>query len=117
MDFKTLVLAAWKPSDEDVELSAPPAPCLPGCCHALMIMDRTSQSVSNSQLNIFLIRVALVMVSVHSCKTLTETPLTPPQVVLLMAFSHSNSDPNYGSTYGKMGGQVWNIGKLMSQLA
>ncbi len=26
---------------EDVELSAPPAPCLPGCCHApaLMIMD------------------------------------------------------------------------------
>jgi hypothetical protein len=34
----TLVLAAWKtvfcwqPSDEDVELSAPPSPCLPGCC-------------------------------------------------------------------------------------
>jgi len=27
--------------DEDAELSAPPAPCLPGCCHvpALMIMD------------------------------------------------------------------------------
>ena len=27
--------------DEDVELSAPSAPCLPGCCHvpALMIMD------------------------------------------------------------------------------
>ena len=27
--------------DEDVELSAPPAPCLPGCCHvpALMILD------------------------------------------------------------------------------
>jgi hypothetical protein len=44
--FKTLVLAAWKPifywpSDEDVELSAPPAPCLPGRFHALalMIMD------------------------------------------------------------------------------
>jgi hypothetical protein len=28
------------PLDEDVERSAPPAPCLPGCCHApnLMIM-------------------------------------------------------------------------------
>jgi hypothetical protein len=45
--FKTLILAAWElvffqqPSDEDVELSIPPVPCLPGCCHALalMIMD------------------------------------------------------------------------------
>ena len=45
--FKTLILAAWKPvlcwqpSDEAVELSAPPAPCLPGHCHilTLMIMD------------------------------------------------------------------------------
>ena len=44
--FKTLLLAAWKsifyqPSDEDVELLAPPTPRLPGCCHvpALMIMD------------------------------------------------------------------------------
>jgi hypothetical protein len=45
--FNILVLAAWKslfcwqPSDEDVELSAPPAPCLPGCCcvPTLMIMD------------------------------------------------------------------------------
>jgi hypothetical protein len=44
---KTLTLAAWKsifyqlPPNEDVELSAPPAPCLHGCCHvpALMIMD------------------------------------------------------------------------------
>jgi hypothetical protein len=47
MGFNTLVLAAWKPvfcllpSDEDVELSGPPAPCLPGCHHvlALMIID------------------------------------------------------------------------------
>ena len=40
--LKTLILAAWsQSSDEDVELSAPPVPCLPGCCHvpALMIMD------------------------------------------------------------------------------
>jgi hypothetical protein len=42
-----LTLAAWKlifskqPSYEDVEFSAPPAPCLPGCCHVptLMIID------------------------------------------------------------------------------
>jgi hypothetical protein len=47
MGFKTLILAAWKPvfhqqpSDEDVELSALPAPGLLGCCHvpALMILD------------------------------------------------------------------------------
>jgi hypothetical protein len=47
MGFKTLVIDAWRPvvplqpSDEDVELSAPPAPFLPGCCHVLtlMIMD------------------------------------------------------------------------------
>jgi hypothetical protein len=49
-----LVLATWKPVfsclplDEDVEFSAPPAPCLPRCCHALtlMIMDSTSEPVS-----------------------------------------------------------------------
>jgi hypothetical protein len=71
--YKTLILAAWKsvfcqqPSDEDVELSVLPEPCLPGCCHVptLIIMDRTS--------NVVLIRVALVMVSVHSSKTLTKT--------------------------------------------
>jgi hypothetical protein len=47
MDFNTCVLAAWEPvfclqpSDEDVELSAPPVPYLPRCCHvpALIIMD------------------------------------------------------------------------------
>jgi NADH:ubiquinone oxidoreductase subunit E len=47
MGVKTLIPAAWKPvfcwkpSDEDVELSAPPESCLPGCCHApaLMIVD------------------------------------------------------------------------------
>jgi hypothetical protein len=45
--FNALVLAAWKsvfhqqPSYENVELSAPLAPGLPGCCHvpALMITD------------------------------------------------------------------------------
>jgi hypothetical protein len=81
--FKTLILAAWKPVfsslplDEDVELSAPSAPCLPGCCHAptLMIMDGTSESVSQPQLNVVLMRVALVMVSVQSSKSLTKTGL------------------------------------------
>jgi hypothetical protein len=37
--FKTLILAARKlvfclPLEQDAGLSAPPAPCLPGCCHA-----------------------------------------------------------------------------------
>ena len=42
--FEMLILATWEPvfclpSKQDVEVSAPPAPCLPGCCHvpALMI--------------------------------------------------------------------------------
>jgi hypothetical protein len=38
-----------------------------------MIMDWTSEPVSQPQLNVILIRVALVMVSVHSSKTLTKT--------------------------------------------
>jgi hypothetical protein len=42
--FKTLILAAWKsvfPSDDDVELSALHASCLPRCCYTptLVIMD------------------------------------------------------------------------------
>jgi hypothetical protein len=79
--FKTLILAAWEPvfhwqpSDEDMELSAPSVPFLSGCCHAptLMIMYWTSELVSQPQLNVVLIRVALVVVSVHSNETLTKT--------------------------------------------
>ena len=77
--FKSLILAAWMlvfclPSEQGVELSAPPASCLDTTMlPTLMIMDRTSESVSQPQLNVILIRVALVMVSVHSIKTLTKT--------------------------------------------
>jgi hypothetical protein len=78
--FKTLLLASWKPvfcywpSDEDVELSAPPAPCPHGCCHApTLITDWISEPVGQPQFNVVLIRVALVTVSVHSGKTLTKT--------------------------------------------
>jgi hypothetical protein len=47
VDFETLLLAAWEPVfscwslKQDVELSATPMLCLPGCCHApaLIIMD------------------------------------------------------------------------------
>ena len=74
--FKTLILAAWmqQPSNEDTKLLTPPVPCLPGCCHVptLMIMDGTSEPISQLQLNV-LIKVALVMVSVHSSKTITKT--------------------------------------------
>jgi hypothetical protein len=38
-----------------------------------MIMDSTSEPVSQSQLNVVLIRVVLVMVSLHDSKTLTLT--------------------------------------------
>jgi hypothetical protein len=45
MGFETLLLAVWKsvfsflPLEQDVELSAPPAPCLPGYCHASHYYD------------------------------------------------------------------------------
>ena len=79
--FETSLLASWMPvfsnwpSDEDVELSAPPEPCLPWHCHApaLMIMDCTSEPVGQAQLNGLLLRVAMVIVSVYSSKTLTKT--------------------------------------------
>jgi hypothetical protein len=41
--------------------------------NALIIMDRTSEPVSQPQLNVVLIRVVWVMVSVHCSKTLTKT--------------------------------------------
>jgi hypothetical protein len=40
-----------------------------------MIMDQNSEPVSQPQLNVVLIRVALVMASVHSSKTLSKPPL------------------------------------------
>jgi hypothetical protein len=81
--FKILILAAWKPvfsqqpSDEDVELSVSPTPCLPGGYHVptLMIMVWTSEPVSQPQLNVVFKRVALVMVSLHSSETLTKAGL------------------------------------------
>ena len=80
--FQTLILSAQRPvlpacqpSEEDVDLSASPAPCLPGSCHAstLMIVDWTYDLVNKPQLNIFQIRLALVMLSVYINKTLTNT--------------------------------------------
>ena len=53
---------SWVPLDQDVECSVPsPAPCLPGCCHApaMMIIDWSSEPVSQPQLHIVLISVAL----------------------------------------------------------
>jgi hypothetical protein len=41
---------------------------------SMMIMDCTSETVSQPQLNVLYIRVALVMVSLHINKTLTKTP-------------------------------------------
>jgi hypothetical protein len=44
--FETVLLTAWKTvvfwmqMDQDVELSAPPAPSLPGCCHASSLHDK-----------------------------------------------------------------------------
>jgi len=63
------------PLEQDIKLPALPVLCLPGCCHVptMMIMDSTSELISQPQLNVVLLRVALVMMSVHSNETLTKT--------------------------------------------
>ena len=76
------------------ELSALPIPCLPRHCHvpALMIVELVSQS----PLNVVLIRVALVMVSFHISKILTKTPpnivcfssILWLNTVTILAFAH-----------------------------
>ena len=65
--------ACW--SDRDVELPAPPAPCLPGCCHAstVMIMGWTSKTISQPQLNICLCKGCLDHMSLNRNKTQTKT--------------------------------------------
>jgi hypothetical protein len=64
-------MAQWfndLPLEQGIELSASSAPWLPGHCHApaLMITYWTYEPVSQSQLNVVLMRVALVMVSFYN---------------------------------------------------
>jgi hypothetical protein len=62
VSFETLLLAAWKtvfswlPLDQDIELSAPsPYTCLDtAMLPALMLMDLTSETISQAQLNVCL---------------------------------------------------------------
>jgi hypothetical protein len=66
--------------DQDIELSVPSlAPCLPARHHAscMTIMNLSSETASQPQLGLFLIRVAMVMVSLHSNETLTKRERNP----------------------------------------
>jgi hypothetical protein len=49
-----------------------------------MIMDLPPEPVSQPKLNVVLIGVVLIMVSVHSSKTLRHTP--PPPLFFLLLF-------------------------------
>ena len=65
----------WLPLDQDVELSAPPTPRLPPCCHdSHHDKGLNSETVTLPQSADF-IRVTLVMVSLYSNETLTKTNL------------------------------------------
>ena len=68
-------VCSWFPLDEDVEHSALPVPCLPGSCLAhSLIGGWTYEPVSQPQLNVVsFVRVALVVVFLHSSKTQTKT--------------------------------------------
>jgi hypothetical protein len=63
------------PSEQDVELSAPPAPCLAGCCHASCFDDNGLNlwNCKPAPIKYSFIRVALVTVSLPSSKTQTKT--------------------------------------------
>lgn len=57
---------------------------------ALMIIYWTSESVSQSQLNVVLIRVTLVIVSVHKSKALTKAHTPASQVIHYDEETHRN---------------------------
>jgi hypothetical protein len=54
-------VSSWMPSDQDIEFSAPLAPCLPVCCHASCHDDngQTSKPVGQPQLNVCLYKSSL----------------------------------------------------------
>jgi hypothetical protein len=75
-----LLLTTWKsvfclPSEQAVEFAAPPAPCLPGSCHApaLMMRDWNSEHVSQPQLNVVLYKSRLGHGLFPGMETLTKT--------------------------------------------
>jgi hypothetical protein len=54
--------SSWLPLNQDLELSAPPAPCLPAHCHATRHEDdglKTSEPVSQPQLYVVLCKHCL----------------------------------------------------------
>ena len=67
------------PSEQDVELSALPVPCMRAGCHASCL--QTSELLSQPQLNV-LYDVALVMVSLHS----NENPKTESQQLFILLY-------------------------------
>jgi hypothetical protein len=73
--FETFLLASWKsifqlPLEQEAELSATPAPCLPGHCHAFHHEDNGLNLWTYNPAQVK--RIALNMVSVHSSKTLRQ---------------------------------------------
>ena len=67
------------PADQDVEFSGPPAhACLYGAMlPAMMIMDKTSEILNQSQLKMLsFVRIDMVILSLHSNKTLMKTRQT-----------------------------------------
>jgi hypothetical protein len=80
--------------DEDIELWAPcPAPCLPARRHASHHEDNGLNlwTVLQAQLKIFFIRVAVVMVCLHSDITLSKSPHhTWPSLLFLISHHYDN---------------------------
>ena len=76
-------------------------------------MDRTSEPVSQAQLNVALIRLALVMVSVHSSKTLTKTPSKNFNPELFLSKGNVGTK-NGAETEGKAIKRLWDPSHLQT---
>jgi hypothetical protein len=76
---------------QNVEILAPPAPCLPGCCHA-SCHDDNGLNLWNCKpapikCSLF-IRVALIIVSLHNNGSLIKTPTLLSHPFPITALSH-----------------------------
>ena len=105
----SLLLAAWKPVfclplEQDVELSTPPAPCLPRYCHALHHDDNELNlwTCKLDPIKCCPLKTAIVVVSFTAMETLTKTsgPRFDYQNPYVYAWPSVTPTPRYSILFG-----------------